>query len=182
MPSQQNIDSVAQITEQLQSAKAVIIADYSGLNVADQTTLRAKIKAAGGTFSVAKNRLFMLAIKNKLGQLPQDLEQALQGPNAIMFALDDAVAATKALVEFAKDHEALEVKIGILAGTEAGQDKVITLDEVKALANLPGRDQLIAQLVGQLNAPIVGFVNVLSGNTRKLVYALKAIQDQKAAN
>jgi large subunit ribosomal protein L10 len=180
MPSQKNIDQLAQIKEKLDKAQNFIIADYAGLDSSAQTDLRAKIKAAGGEFTVTKNRLVKLAIKNRLKDIPADLDKALEGPNATIYGFSDPVAATKVLVEFAKDHETLKLKLGLMSGRDGAPDQVLSNEEILSLAKLPSRPELLARLVGQLNAPIYGFVNVLAGNTRKLVYALAAIRDQKS--
>jgi large subunit ribosomal protein L10 len=179
MPSQKNIDQLVQIKEKLDKSQNLIIADYAGLDSAAQTDLRAKIKAAGGEFTVTKNRLVKLAIKNRLNDVPTDLDKALEGPNATVYGFSDPVMVTKVLVEFAKDHETLKLKLGLMAGRDGAHDQVLTGEQIQSLAELPGRPELLARLVGQLNAPIYGFVNVLAGNTRKLVYVLAAIRDQK---
>jgi len=182
MPSQKNLDQVNAIKTNLEKSQSFIIADYSGLNSADQTALRAKTKAAGGEFTVTKNRLISIVLKQRLTNLPETLKKALQGPNAVVFGYTDSVAATKAVVEFAKDHDNLKIKIGLLVGQEGNQDQILSADQIKSLAALPGKPELLAQLVGQLNAPLYGLVNVLSGNTRKLVYVLAAIKDKKSIN
>lgn len=182
MPSQHNQDQVAAINAKLDRAQALIIADYAGLNVAAQTDLRAKAKAADSEMSVAKNRLVALALKKRLSELPETLQKAFEGPNAVIYAYSDAAAAAKVLVDFARDNENLTLKIGLLLGQDGQPNQVITLTEVKNLASLPSRDQLLAQLVGQLNAPITGLVQVLSGPQRQLVYVLNAIKDKQTQN
>jgi len=179
MPSQKNLSQVEAIKEKLAKSQSLIVADYSGLNSAEQTELRAKAQSAGGEFTVTKNRLIAIALKNRLSETPETLQKALEGPNATVYGFTDAVAISKVLVDFAKDHENLKIKVGLLMGQESAPDQVLSLTQVKNLASLPGRQQLLAQLVGQLNAPIAGFANVLAGPTRKLVYALAAIRDQK---
>ena len=174
MPSQKNIDAVKDIKERIDQAKSIIIADYSGLDVGSQVELRAKVSEAGGDILVAKNRLFKIAIADQVTD-NQDLEAALKGQNAFVFGQDDAVAALKAAFEFAKDHTALEIKLGVLDG------KVLNLEEAKALSELPTKPELIAQLIARINGPIYGLVNVIQGPTRGLVNALKAIQDKKAS-
>jgi large subunit ribosomal protein L10 len=180
MPNQKNITTVQEIGEHLSKAKAVILADYAGLDVATQTDLRAKVAEVGGTFTVTKNRLFKLAFNNTRGDLSDVIDTALEGPNAVLYGFDDAVSATKALVDFAKDHEALVIKVGILTGLDGQPDQILSLGQINSLASLPSRDQLLAQLTGQLNAPIAGFVNVLSGNLKGLVQVLKAVQEKRA--
>jgi large subunit ribosomal protein L10 len=171
MPSQKNIDAVATLKDKLADAKSVVLADYSGLSVVDQTRLRLNITDAGGEFTVAKNNLIKLALEKEL--VTDAVLDALNGPTAVLFSNKDAVAALKALVEFSKEHELPQVKLGFMDG------KVLTLDEVKQLASLPGRDELMAKLVSQLKAPTYGLVNVLQGNLRGLVQALKQYKEKK---
>ncbi len=173
MPSQKNIDSLAQLTDSIASAKAVIITNYAGLSVKDQTELRSKIAATGAVFSVAKNTLLRKVFTNSFKSLPEALDTVLNGPTAIIIAQKDAVASTKALAAFTKDHELPGIKLGLMV------DKVLSIDEVMALSKLPSYEQLIATLLAQLNAPAQSFVSVLTASTRNLVYALNAIANKK---
>lgn len=166
MPSAKNIATVSRIQEQLQQAKSVVLADYRGLTVADMQALRAQIRAVGGTLTVAKNTLIKLALTG----LPRDpLQRVLRGPTALILGQKDPLAPIKALVDFAKNH-ALNLptpKAGIM------DDRVLTIEDIQTIAALPSRDQLIAQLLGQLQAPLYGLANVLQGNLRSLVYVLR---------
>ncbi|MFC1653897.1 50S ribosomal protein L10 [Patescibacteria group bacterium] len=174
MPSQKNVEQLEKLIEKFEAAKSVVWANYAGLSVADQTNLRAVVSEAGGEFTVAKNNLIRLALQKRLGKDPsEEVIKSLEGPTAIMFSNDDAVAPLKALVTFAEEHDLPEVKLGYM------DDKILSVQEVKDLSKLPSKDQLIAQLVGQLKAPISGFYTVTSGNLRGLVQALKAIKDSK---
>lgn len=163
---------VREIREKFEKAVSVIFVDYRGLNVEEVTQLRKKFREAGAEYKVYKNTLMRRAL-DSLGI--EGLDEYLTGPNAVAIGYEDPVTPAKILSEFAKDHEKLEIKVGMVDG------RVIGLDRVKALANLPSREVLIAQVLGGLNAPITGFANVLQGNIRKLVYALNAIKDQKSA-
>ncbi len=178
MPSSKNLSAVTALEEQLTHARAVVLADYRGLSVADLGKLRQAIKAAGGALTVTKNTLLKIALKANDQVLDQTLEDALQGPTALILALDDQIAPIKALVEFAKAH-ALELpqpKAGLL------DDKVLTAQDIKTLAVLPSRDQLLAQLLRGLQGPSYGLVSVFSGNLRKLVYVLNAVKHQKGGD
>lgn len=160
MPSAKNIATVSHLQEQLQQAKSVVLADYRGLTVADMQALRAQIRAVGGTLTVAKNTLIKLALKT---------DQDLTGPTALILGQQDPIAPIKALVDFAKSH-ALNLpipKAGLL------DDRILTAPEISSIAALPSRDQLIAQLLGQLQAPLYGLANVLQGNLRSLIYVLR---------
>ena len=173
MPSKKNTAAVEEIKGKLEGAKSIIIADYAGINSGDQAKLRAKISEAGGEFNVLKNRLFKVAVADYVKEGNEALEEALNGPNAFLFAMDDAVSALKAAFEFAKENEALEIKLGLLDG------RVLSYAEAENLSKLPSKPELIAQLISRIQGPTYGLVNVLSGNSRNLVQVLKAIADKK---
>jgi large subunit ribosomal protein L10 len=174
MPNIKNQQQLDKLKAAIKNSKAVVLANYSGLSVNDQNQLRSAIEEAGGSFSVTKNTLMSLALQDLLGELPADLINALQGPNATLFMIEDPVAPTKALVQFSNDHEEKpEIKIGIMDG------EMLSTVQIKNLAKLPGREELLGMLVGQLNAPISGFAQVLRANLQNLVYALNAIKAQR---
>ncbi len=168
----QKKELVQEIKEKIDQSQGLVLVDYRGLNVSEVTELRENYRKAGVEYKVYKNTMMRLAFE-ELGL--EDFNQFLTGPNAVAFGLEDPVQAAKVTHEFAKSHEKLEIKAGIVDG------KIIGIDEVKDLAQLPSREVLIAKTLGGLNAPIAGFVNVLQGNIRNLVYALNAVQEKKAA-
>ncbi len=163
---------VAEIKELLSNSKATILVDFCGLTVAQDTELRRKMRAAGVTYIVVKNTLLRIAAQ-EVGI--EGLEPSLEKNTAIAVAPEDPVAVAKIIVEFAKANKELKVKVGVLDG------KVITAEEIKALASLPPKEVLIAKMLGSMNAPISGFVNVLQGTIRNVVYALDAVRKQKEA-
>ena len=179
MPSQQNIATVRALSDNLSRAKVVILTDYSGLPMNLQQELRQRIANAGGQFLVAKNTLFKLAL-SEMGKrgLPSKVEETLRGPTAFLFAYDDEIAPLKALVEFSKEHELPKSKLGIMLKPT---DRILSIEEIEQLAKLQSRDQLLAQLVGTLNAPTFRLVNALSGNLRKLTSVLDQIKHKKQA-
>ena len=179
MPSQQNIDLLKDISDKITRSKTVILVEYQGLNVKDQVKFRAALKAAGGELNVLKNRLVKIALKERMKDLSEDLDTALNGPSAILFGYDDAVAATKALMDFAKDHDVVKTKVGVLMAEGEATDKVMTAKDVEALAKLPGRQELLTMVVVRLMSPIQGFHNVLQANLSGLVRALDAVRQQK---
>ena len=174
MPSQRNIHSLAELRHNLETAKAVILANYAGLSVADQTTLRAKLSLAGGQFMVAKNNLLAIALKEKLGGLPRDIEDVLRGPTAVIFAESDAVTTAKALAEFIKDKDKSlpEIKLGLL------DDKILSIKDIETLSQLPSREQLLATLLAQLAAPAQALVRQIAAPAQLLVYTLEAIKNK----
>ena len=149
---------VAEIAEKLRASKSTIIVDYRGLNVAQVTELRKQLREAGIEFKVYKNTLTRRAVA-ELGL--EGLDETLTGPNAIAFSNDDVVAPAKILSEFAKKNEALKIKAGIIEGN------VATLEEVKALAELPSREGLLSMLLSVLQAPIRNFALVTKAVAEK---------------
>lgn len=172
MPSQKNVHALAEINHLLEESKAIIFADYSGLSVADQTALRQKIAESKGDYVVTKNNLLRLAFKNKLNEIPKEIDAVLNGQTAIIVAKEDAVSSTKALVEFAKDKNLPTIKIGFMEG------KVLSVSQIDYLSKLPGKNQLLAQLLAQLQAPITSFVRQINAPAQRLVYALEAIRNK----
>lgn len=170
MPNTKNIASVKELEAKIGGASAIFLADYAGLSVKAQSELRRKVREAGGELSVAKNSLLKIALKSQ-GYDVSSLESELTGPNLTLFTTTDAVAPLKALVEFAKGTELAKpaVKAGFL------DKEILSLEKVKQLAALPGKNELIAKLLGTLTNPARQLVSVLSAPMRDLVYALSAI-------
>jgi large subunit ribosomal protein L10 len=173
MPSQRNINDLTDLKEKLARSKSVVLADYKGLSVAKLTQLRNQLKASGAEIKVIKNTLLNLAFKEKKYAIPE-ADKELTGPSAIIFAYEDELTPVKILYDFAKENSLPKFKIGFL-GTD-----FLSADRVTQLGQLPGKEVLIAQVVGSLNAPLSGLVNVLQGNLRKLVYVLEQIKTQSA--
>ena len=164
---------VNETKEKLQSAQGAVLVGFTGLSVADVTKLRRKFREGNVEYKVIKNTLTRIAA-NEVGY--EGLSEFLEGPTALAYSTEDAVAPAKILKEFIKETktEALTVKVGICDG------QVIDAAGVEALANLPSREELLAKLVGSMQAPISGLVNVLQGNIRNMVYVLDAVRAKKA--
>lgn len=178
MPSQHNQDQVKAIQAKIDRSQNVIVAQYSGVSVNDQGKLRATLKESGSELNVIKNRLLKLVLKQK-GEISPDVEKLLEGPAATVYGYDDPVAPAKVLLEFAKDHESIKVKVGFMI--KDGGIEILSASQVEALAKLPGKPELLGQLIARLNSPRVGFVQVLRGNLSGLVYALKAYEQKLGA-
>ncbi|MBE0466364.1 MAG: 50S ribosomal protein L10, partial [Candidatus Desulforudis sp.] len=148
------------------------LSDYRGLSVAEMTALRRKIRESGAQMLVVKNTLTRLAAR-EAGI--QDLDDLLKGPTAVAFAYEDEVTLSKLMAQFQKEYREFELKGGVLQG------RVIPVESVQRLADLPPRDVLMGQVAGTFQAPIAGLVHVLQGNIRKLVYVLEAVREKKAA-
>ncbi|WP_018249365.1 50S ribosomal protein L10 [Orenia marismortui] len=162
---------VQDLVEKFSNAKSAVLTDYRGLNVEEVTELRAKLREAGVEYKVAKNTLTYLAAK-ETGY--EDIKEYLSGPIAIAFSSEDPVAPAKILSDFAKDHDNLEIKSGILSGD------ILDADGIKALADIPPREVLLAQIARGMKAPISGLVYSLKYPINGLVYALNAVKEKKA--
>ena len=162
---------VKELAEKLKLAKGTVLTDYRGLNVEKVTDLRNKLRAANIEYRVVKNTLLRLAAEDAG---IKGLEGYLEGPTGLAMSADP-VAPAKVLADWIKANKMLELKGGILEG------KVISAQSVTGLASLPPREVLLAMVVGTMNAPIIGLVNVLQGPLRKLVYAVDAVAKQKEA-
>jgi large subunit ribosomal protein L10 len=166
----EKIAIVEEIVENLNKSTTAVLTDYRGLTAAEMTELRKGLRDAGINFKIFKNTLATIAAK-QAGM--DDLEGMLVGPTAIAFGFDDPIAVAKILDDFAKKHDALEIKGGIIEHTVIDHDKVV------ALAKLPGREQLIAQFVGLLNQPIVRLVRALNKPVQDLAMTLNAVAQNK---
>lgn len=168
----QKQEVVAELKVKLADTKGAVLTNYRGLTVAQDTQLRRKLREAGVEYRVIKNTMTRIAAK-EAGI--EGLDVYLEGPTAIALSLTDPVAPAKVISDFIKETktQALEVKAGLVEG------KVIDAASVKALAELPPREVLIAKALGSMQAPITGFVNVLQGTIRNFVYALEAVRKQK---
>ena len=162
-------EEVKKMVEKYKSAKTIVLADYLGLTVSQDTEFRAELRAKEVDYKVLKNRMMLIAFK-ELGI--EGAEDILQGPTAIAMSCSDHISPAKACASAAKKYKTFEIKGGVMDG------KIISADEVKSLANMPTKEELVAQVLRGLNSPISGFVNVLAANIRGLVTALKAISEK----
>ena len=160
---------IEELAERLRGGTAVLV-DYQGMDVAQSTQLRARSREAGVEFVVAKNTLTRRAA-DEAGV--EDLSEYLVGPTALAFS-EDPVASAKLMAEFASQVESFSLKGGLLEG-----GRVLDEAGVVALSKLPGREQLLAQVVGGISSPLTGLVNVLNNTVQGLVIALNQIAEQK---
>ena len=174
MPTQAKRETIDSLVELLKKSDAVFITEYRGLTVKKISVCRKNIRQAGGEMKVCKNTLMRIALSEcGMIQAP-DFDF---GPNGYVLSYGDAAAVAKAIRDFSKEkgNEALVVKGAILDG------KLLTKEQVFALAVLPSREQLLAQVVGTIAGPLRGLVTVLSGPARGLVTCLGQIKDKKDA-
>ena len=161
---------VAVLKELIGGAQSVVVTDFKGLKVDEISGLRRKLREADSDYHVAKNTLIRLAIK---GTDAECLGDFLAGNSALSTTGGDPASLAKALMDFTKANNKLVVKGGVLGG------KPLNADQIKAIADLPPREVLLAQVFGALAAVPTGLVRVLAALPQNLVYALSAIKDQK---
>ena len=176
MPSQKNIDQLKKIKEKIDTASSMILVNYAGVPVGEQQTLRKDLKENDSSFAVTKNTLISLSLSKRAPEVLEQLKDSLEGPTAIVYT-QDVVSAAKTLTDFSKDHSTFTIKAGISLSPK--QDRILTIEELQKLSKLPSKQELLARLVGTINAPVSGFVNVLAGNLRGLVNVLNAVKDAK---
>lgn len=163
-------DSVEQLKSDFTAASAVVFADYKGVTSEQMNTLRASMRAKNVTIKVAKNNLVRIALK---GTPKEAAVEKLAGPTVTVFAKGDAVEMAKAVTEFAKKVEAFSIKEGFLG------DQAMNETQIKQLATLPSKEQLLGQLLSVMNGPIRNFVCVLNAVQRDFTCVVKAIADKK---
>ncbi len=167
---QQKAEVLQKIQDKLAKSKTILFSSDQGLNVKTVEDLRKQLKAEGAEYLVAKKTLVKMAAKD---MLPVEELDKIQGSVGMVLSYEDEVSGAKILHKFAKANEKLNIAGGIL------ENKYIDLAMIQRLAVLPSKQELLAKLVGTIQAPVSGFVRVLSGNLRNLVGVLSAIKDQK---
>jgi large subunit ribosomal protein L10 len=162
------------VKDKLGKQQSVVFTDFTGLSVTKVSELKRELKNLGAEYKVVKKNILAKVIEDA-GIENLDIK-SFDGSVGVAFSYEDQVSPVKAVYDFSKQKDSKDFKIlgGILEGRGIG------VEEVVALAQLPSRDQLLANLLAQMNAPVSGFVNVLAGNIKNLVYALNAIKEQKS--
>jgi large subunit ribosomal protein L10 len=165
VPTQAKVESVEALKERLGVVRTAVLTEYRGLSVRQLSDLRKQLKAAAAEYKVVKNRLARLAVKNS----PLDpLSTHLTGPTGLVLTKQDAVGVAKALQAFVKANPALTIKVGLVEG------RVLQAPEFRALADLPSKDALRAQLVGALQGPLSQLISLLTAPQGELVRVLEA--------
>ena len=144
---------VQEISETIKDAQSVVVVDYRGLTVAEDTQLRKQLREAGVVYKVYKNTLVSRAVE---GTEFESLRDVLEGPSAFAVSADDATAPARVLAEFAKKAPALEIKAGVVEGT------YYDANGMKTIASVPSRDVLLSKLLGSLQSPITNLARVLN--------------------
>jgi large subunit ribosomal protein L10 len=167
----EKIETVAELTDKFARAPIAVVTEYRGLNVAQLTDLRRKLRAVDGEYLVSKNTLAKIAVKESRTAV---IAEMLTGPIAIAFGYSDAVSVAKVVRDFAKENEKLEVKGGVLEG------EVLGAKQVEQLASMPSRDGMRAQLLALLNTPATNLVRLLQAPAQQMVQVLHARSQQEA--
>ena len=171
MPTAEKVAKVSELTQKMAGSKAIYLADFTGLDVAAVTNLRSQLRKASVEYSVVKNRLAKRAAQ-EAGIA--GLDRFFVGPTAIAFAGDDPVEPAKILQKFIDAGGKITIKSGLVDG------QIISADQFKALATLPSRDQLLAQVVRAVQGPLSGLAGALSGLLRNLVGVVAAIEKKQS--
>lgn len=167
----QKEEALNALTETLKSMESAVFTSVSGYTMEDANILRDKGRESGVTITMAKKTMLTRAFKNVGVEINTD---DLTGSILTAIGSHDVIAPAKLMAEFAKGRDTIAIAGGVLEG------RVMSATDIMTLATLPSREELYARLVGSINAPVSGFVNVLAGNMRKFLYALNAIQETKS--
>ncbi len=171
MPTQAKINEVEELVRELTGARSVLLADFTGMDVAELSELRRRCRAERVRFRVARNTLSRRALQS-MGM--EAIETMLEGPTGIAVALGDELAAARVLVAFAKEKERPRLKGGLIEG------KVFSLDELKTLASLPARKELLSQLLMVFEAPVSQLVSGISRLAGDLMSILDQLAERRA--
>jgi large subunit ribosomal protein L10 len=162
VPTQEKIESVEELRGRLDGVRTVLLTEYRGLTVQQLSDLRKQLRSVSAEYTVIKNRLARLALSPDLAAV----KGLLKGPTGMIITKDDPVAVAKAVHTFARTNQALVIKAGYVEG------RLVPPDGLKALADLPSREALRAQLVGAISGPLTQLVSLLRAPQRELVYVL----------
>lgn len=167
---------VAEVSGKVNRAKALIFTNYQGLTHLQLESFKKKLRAVDAEVMIAKNTLLKLALSSNknLDSVKEEIEKNLQNPTATLFAYSDVISPLKELAKILKELNLPTIKFGIL------ENKTITADEVNKLATLPSREVLIAQFIGNMQAPIYGLHRALIWNIQKFVMTLDAVASKKS--
>ena len=163
---------VQEISEQIKDAQSVVVVDYRGLTVAEDTQLRKQLREAGVAYKVYKNTLVNFAVK---GTDFESLSDVLEGPNAFAISTTDATAPARVIAKFAKTAPALEIKAGVVEGT------FYDADGMKAIATIPSREELLSKFLGSIQSPITNFARVINQIAEKGGAADVEVKAEEAA-
>jgi large subunit ribosomal protein L10 len=167
---EEKAQEVKRLNDYFKAASAAYVTSFQGMKVAAVTELRKRLRPGSRLVKVVKNTLAQRAIA---GTPLEPLKEQLTRTNTLVIPAADPVPTAKVLFDFAKENDKFKIRGGFLAG------QMIGVKEIEQLAKCPPREVLLAKMLGSMKSPLYGLVNVLSGNYRRLVYALKAVADKK---
>ena len=170
MPTSEKVDKVEELTAALSNAKAIYLADFTGMDVAKVTGLRNKLRDAEVGYQVVKNRLAKRAAA-EAGI--SGLDEHLVGPTAIAFTNEDPIAPAKILQDFADEDDTFSIKSGFMDG------QILSPNEGEVLSKMPSREELLGKVLGSVQSPIYGLAGVLNGLLRNLVGVIGAIEEKQ---
>ena len=171
MKKQEKVKEISDLHERFSKVKAVILTDFTGLNVQKVTELRNKLRTAKIDYKVVKNTL---AKKAAEGTVVEVVKDHFHGPVGAALSYDDPLAVAKVLTDFSKKEEKLRIKVGVF------ENKVVDLNDIRKIASLPSRDVLLSQLLAGIQSPIMGFVGVLEGIMRNFIITIDSIKELKS--
>ena len=165
---------VGDFRQKIQDAPVIYLTDFTGLDVKSMTDLRQSLKSCGAEYLVVKNRLVKRAIKDL--DLP-DISEALLGPTGVILGYEGIVEPAKAVSDFAKEHDDKPVfKLGVV------DKEIVSAEEIRRLAKLPPRDQLLAEIVGVFEAPMAAFASALEAKIQEISGLFEALRDKQEAD
>lgn len=164
---------VQNLAEELKSASSIVLIDYSGLNVKSQQELKKKLREVGAKMIVVKNTLFKLAGESVGFSSGALTDSVLSGPTALVLTEEDPITPLAVLAKFAKEFELPQLKVGVVEGSFQNKDALVTLSK------LPGKNALVAQVVGSIAGPLYGLVGTLNTNMQNLVSILKQASEKE---
>lgn len=170
LTKQQKKQLIEELADKINRQNSLVFTDFKGLKVGEISDLRKQLREVGAEYAVAKKTLIKLALE-KAGKKNIDISH-FQGSIALALGYEDPIMPVKTISKFSKDHKVLDIIGGIM------DNKLLSVDEIRELALIPSRDELLAKLVGSLKSPISGLVNVLEGNIRNLISILKQLSTE----
>lgn len=176
MPKPEKIELVAKLKDHMEASNAVLLSDYAGLTVEQMNALRKSLRESSVKYLIAKNTLFKIAADSVGGEYA-NLAKHWKGPTAVAFSQGDPTVGAKLLYEFAKANKETEkpvFKIGLVDGT------IFDQADLERLAQLPGREELLAKVVGAISSPLSSLVGTLDGILREFVVTIDGIAKAKA--
>lgn len=166
MKKAEKIFAVENLAEEIKSAASLVLVDYTGLSVKGQQELKKRLKSVGAKMTVVKNTLFRIAAQKAKIDPQITSDTVLTGPVALIITESDPIAPLQVVYKFAKEFEIPSLKVGLVEGLL--QDKV----QLEKLAQLPSKDVILSQVLGQLGSPLYSIAGVLNANMQKLVFIL----------